>query len=148
MPAQQKPTIFGTIPYGNIWYMPAGKSFAATIWQDAGAEYAWQTTEGVGSLQISIEEVIAKAQKTTIWVNTGAFTSLQELIASDNRFANFLAVQKKQVYNCNKRVGEGGGNEFYEYGVIRPDIVLKDLARILYPNIYPNYELYFYQKLE
>jgi len=144
----QKPTIFGTIPYSGTWYMPAGQSFAATIWKDAGGLYAWQDSEGTGSLQLSIEQAIMKAQHADIWINTGSFASLNELLATDNRFTHFKAVKTNQVYNCNKRVTAGGGSEFYEYGVIRPDIVLKDLVKILHPDLLPTHELFFYQKLK
>lgn len=146
--ATKTQSIFGTIPYSSIWYMPAGQSFAATLWKDAGYSYTWADTEGTGSLQLSIEEAIIKAQNADIWVNVGAFSAMKELIATDSRFSNFKAVKTKQVYNCNKRMTSGGGNEFYEYGVIRPDIVLKDLVKILYPELFKDYKLFFYQRLE
>ncbi len=145
---KQVQSIFGTIPYSSIWYMPAGQSFAAILWKDAGYSYPWAATEGTGSLQLSIEEAIIKAQNADIWVNVANFSSIKELIATDSRFSNFKAVKTKQIYNCNKRMTSGGGNEFYEYGVIRPDIVLKDLVKVLHPELFKDYELFFYQKLE
>jgi iron complex transport system substrate-binding protein len=144
----KKPSVFGTIPYSNIWYMPAGESFAANLWLDAGCEYAWKDAKGTGSLQLSVEEVVQKAQNAAIWLNVGSINSIKELLATDNRFAVFEAVKNKQVYNSNKRITAGGGHEYYEYGVIRPDLVLQDLVIILHPKLLPNKELYFYKKLE
>lgn len=143
-----KPQVFGTVPYNNIWYMPAGESFVATLWQDAGANYLWQYSEGTGSLQLSVEEVVHKAYLADIWINVGSIASIKELIATDNRFAAFKALKTKQVYNCNKRITKGGGNEYYEYGVTKPDMILQDLVNILYPNLLENKELYFYQQLK
>jgi iron complex transport system substrate-binding protein len=140
--------IFGTIPYNNVWYMPAGESFAATLWQDAGANYLWQYSSGTGSLQLSVEEVVHKAYQADMWLNVGSIGSIKELVAMDSRFSSFQAVKNKQVYNCDKKTTQGGGNEFYEYGVIRPDIVLQDLAKILYPNLFKEKELYFYRRLQ
>jgi hypothetical protein len=31
---------------------------------------------------------------------------------------------------------------------LRPDIILADLIKIIYPDKLPNHELYFHQKLE
>lgn len=143
-----KPQVFGTVPYNNIWYMPAGQSFVATLWQDAGANYLWQYSEGTGSLQLSVEEVVHKAYLADIWINVGSIASIKELIATDNRFAAFKALKTKQVYNCNKKITKGGGNEYYEYGVTKPDVILQDLVNILYPNLLENKELYFYQQLK
>jgi iron complex transport system substrate-binding protein len=145
---QAKPTVFGTIPYSNIWYMPAGNSFAAKLWQDAGAAYAWAGSEGTGSLQLSVEEVVSKAMEADIWLNVGNINTLQELRATDIRFANFKSLKTKQIYNCDKRKTQGGGSEFFEQGVVRPDIVLADLVKILYPELLPHHELYFYRQLQ
>jgi iron complex transport system substrate-binding protein len=145
---EAKPTVFGTIPYSNIWYMPAGNSFAAKLWQDAGATYAWAGSEGTGSLQLSVEEVVSKAMEADIWLNVGNINTLQELRATDIRFANFKSLKTKQIYNCDKRKTQGGGSEFFEQGVVRPDIVLADLVKILYPELLPKHELYFYRQLQ
>ncbi len=146
----QRPTVFGTIPYNGVWYLPAGNSFAANLWKDAGATYTWANSEGTGSLQVSMEEVLNKASNTDYWLNVGSIKSLDELVATDSRFADFQAIKNKKVYNCDnkqKQTISQQGNEFFEYGVVRPDIVLADLIKILYPSVLPTHEFYFYRPL-
>lgn len=143
-----KPTAFLNIPYGNTWYMAGGKSFAARLLADAGAMYVLAKDTANGSVPMSIEAVFQYAQKADFWLNVSDFNTLQELKNADNRFIEFTALQKGNVFNNNKKVNENGGIEYWELGVAHPDIVLKDLVKIFYPNLLPKYELYFYKKLE
>ncbi len=143
-----KPTAFLNVPYGNTWYMAGGKSFAAKLLTDAGAAYVLGKDTTNGSVQMSIEAVFQSAQKADFWLNVSDFNTLQELKNADNRFIEFTALQKGNIFNNNKKVNENGGIEYWELGVARPDIVLKDLVKIFYPDLVPNHELYFYKKLE
>jgi len=70
------------------------------------------------------------------------------LISIDPRYSQFEALQNNNVYTYNKRVIKQGGNDFFEQGIARPDIVLQDLVKILHPEILSGYELYFYRKLD
>jgi len=45
-------------------------------------------------------------------------------------------------------MGPTGGNDFWETGVIRPDLILSDLITIFHPDIMESDSLYFYQKVE
>lgn len=143
-----KPTAFLNIPYGNTWYMAGGKSFAVKLLTDAGAMYVLAKDTTNGSIPMSIEAVFQSAQKADFWLNVSDFNTLEELKNADNRFMEFTALQKGNIFNNNKKVNENGGNEYWELGVARPDIVLKDLVKIFYPDLLPKYELYFYKKLK
>jgi len=59
--------------------------------------------------------------------------TLAELISTDSRFATFLQVQKKAIFNNNLQVSTGGGNDYWERGVVRPDLILADLVKIFHP---------------
>lgn len=45
-------------------------------------------------------------------------------------------------------LNENGGNDYWESGVTNPHLVLADLIKIFHPELLPDHELYFYQKLE
>ena len=57
---------------------------------------------------------------------------------------------KRQVYNCNKRLNVAGGNDYWESGVVQPDVVLHDLIAIMHPEVLDenDRELHYYQRLE
>jgi iron complex transport system substrate-binding protein len=50
----------------------------------------------------------------------------------DKRIAGFEAFKNKTIYNCTKTQNSEGGNAYWEYGVLRPDLVLADLSKILH----------------
>ena len=60
--AKSLPTVFTEIKYGDVWYAPAGKSFAATFLKDASAMYIFSDNLKTGSLNLSFEEVYSKAK--------------------------------------------------------------------------------------
>ena len=55
-------------------------------------------------------------------------------------------MQAGAVYNCNKRLNAAGGNDYWESGVIHPDLILQDLIRIFHPEL-TDAEPTYYRKL-
>ncbi len=47
------------------------------------------------------------------------------------KFAGVPAIRNRMVFNNNRRQTPAGGSDFWESGVIRPDLVLRDLSLIL-----------------
>lgn len=144
--AQQKPTVLSGTVYGDAWFMPGGKNYAATLLNDAGTNYLWSNDSTTGWLEISFEAVYDKAKDADLWI-VGAFDTFDELKAADQRYAMFKPFETKQIYNFNGRKGAKGGNDFLELGYLRPDIVLKDLGKIAHPELLPGHELFFHRKL-
>lgn len=143
-----KPTVLSNQMYGDIWYLAGGKSYQANLIKDAGGNYLWKNDESSASLQLSFESVFEKAKSADVWVNAGDFASKNALSASFQNYEWFAAFQSGKVYNWNKRMSATGANDFFETGVVRPDWVLKDLAAIFHPELFPGHELVFYKKLE
>ena len=63
------------------------------------------------------------------------------------KFSGVNSVVTVNVYNCDKRIS-GNGNDFWESGQVRPDLVLEDLIRIFHPEILEGRDLCYYRKLE
>ncbi len=145
---KQKPTVLSGIVYGDAWFMPAGKNYAAHLFKDAGMDYLWKDTDSNGFLELSFESVYAKAKDADLWIGVGSFNSLQEIEVTESRYALFKPFVQKQVYSYNARKGAKGGSEFLELGYLRPDLILKDLVKIAHPELLPEYELFFHKKLE
>ncbi len=143
-----RPTVLSGIVYGDAWFMPAGKNYAARFFNDAGMVYLWKETDSNGYLEVSFESVYAKAKEADLWIGVGSFNSLQEIQATESRYGLFKPFQQKQVYSYNARTGAKGGSEFLELGYMRPDLILKDLVKIAHPELLPDYQLFFHKKLE
>lgn len=146
--ATQQPTVLGGAMWKDIWYLPQGNSWAATFIKDANANYLWSQTEGTGSLALNIETVIEKAQRADFWIGPGQFSSYQQMKDVSKAYTQFKAFKNKQVYSYSSLKGETGGVIYYELAPNRPDLVLKDLVKILHPELMPDYELYFFRSLE
>ena len=43
---------------------------------------------------------------------------------------------------------EAGGMDYFESGVANPDVILKDLIKIFYPELLPEHTLFYYQQLK
>jgi iron complex transport system substrate-binding protein len=146
--ATSKPTILSGAIYQDQWYLPQGKSWAAQFLDNAGGNYLWAASKGTGSLSLSFETVLEKAQNADFWIGPGQFTSFEELEKANPNYKHFKAVQNKNVYSFSSKKGKTGGVIYYELASNRPDLVLKDLIKILHPELVPKYELYFFEKLK
>lgn len=145
--AETKPMILSGLPWKGVWYVPGGKSYASNFIYDAGGDYLWKEDSGSESLPLSLETVMERSNKAAIWINPGSALSLNEITSLDARMKNVNSLQEKAVYNFNLRRSPGGGNDFWESGVVHPDWVLKDLIAIFHPNLMPNHTFVYYQKL-
>jgi iron complex transport system substrate-binding protein len=143
-----KPTVFTHSTYQGTWFMPGGNSYQARFLKDAGATYLWADDTSTGSLRLDFEAVFERARQADFWlVNTSGWTRIQDVLAADERYANFAALQPGRVYNHNARVNAHGGNDYWETGTANPHLVLADLVRIFHPDILPDHELMWYRPL-
>ena len=60
----------------------------------------------------------------------------------------FDAYKNDKIYTPTTKSGLTGGVLYYELATIRPDLVLKDLIKITHPELLPDYELTFFEKLK
>jgi|TARA_R100000479_G_scaffold33554_3_gene14076 iron complex transport system substrate-binding protein len=146
--ASVSPTVLSGAMFKDVWYMPKGDSWAAQFIKDANGTYLWNDTEGTGSLSLNLESVLEKGKDADYWIGPGQFSSKQQLKDAHSVYSEFLAYQNNDIYSNTILVGETGGVVYYELAPNRPDIVLKDIIKILHPEILPEHELYFFSKLK
>jgi iron complex transport system substrate-binding protein len=142
------PVVLTGLPFKNSWWMAGGNSNLAHLIADAGGEFIWEDNNSREAFVVSIEDVIMRASKADYWINCGTVNNISDLLSTDSRFANFPQVKKKSIYNNNLAVNKNGGNDYWENGVVRPDLILSDLIKILHPEIEKNQSFNFYKKLE
>ena len=145
--SQQKPTILSGVLYGDVWYLPGGQNWASGFFQDAGGQYLWSDDSTGGWLELSFESVFDKARNADYWIGTSTFNTKEELKGQDARYTDFMAYEADRVYNYSKRLNAYGSYDFFESGYARPDLVLADIIKILHPELLPDYETFYYEKL-
>lgn len=146
--AKNQPDVIGGSMYKDQWYMPYGNSWQARFIDEANANYLYKETEGSGSLSLSFENVLEKAQNADFWVSTGQFTSYTQLLNESRHYEQFKAVKEKKVFSVSLGKGEKGGVLYFELGPQRPDLILKDLISIFHPDLLPDHEQVFFKALK
>ena len=146
--ASNAPTVLSGAMFRDVWYLPQGNSWAAQLIQDANGNYLWADSEGTGSLSLSLETVLEKAQNVEYWMGPGQFTSYQEMTEANAVYTKFEAFQNQKVYSFTSKKGSTGGIIYYELAPNRPDLVLKDMIKILHPELLQEYQLQFFDPLQ
>ncbi|WP_318344341.1 ABC transporter substrate-binding protein [Flagellimonas baculiformis] len=146
--ATEKPTVLTGGLYKDVWYVAGGQSWMAQFLNDANANYLWADTKETGSIGLSLESVLEKAQQADFWLNPSSQTSYEELESVNVHHKQFKAFTQKKIYSNAIEKGAQGGLVFYELAPQRPDLVLKDLITILHPGLLPDHELRFIKPLQ
>jgi len=146
--ATETPSLMSGVLFKDQWNLPAGESFAANLYRDANTDYLWKDSQGQGSLVLNFESVLEKAADADFWIGSGVYTRREDLLEANGHYAEFKAFQNHSVYTFSMRKGPGGGILYYELAPIKPHIVLKDLVKVTHPELLPDYEPFFLQKLD
>jgi len=146
--ATTKPTVLSGVLYKNVWNLPAGDSFVAQFLKDANTRYYWQNTSGTGSLNLSFETVLNKAQNADFWIAPSNIMSFSQLQEGNPHYTKFKAFKTKNIYTFALTRGATGGVIYYEEAPLKPNIVLKDIIKITHPDLLPDYTPYFLKKLK
>ncbi len=145
---KKRPTIFSGSLYKDVWYVAAGESYVAQLLKDANLDYLWKDSKGTGSLALSFETVLAKAEHAQYWLGGGSFDSIEKLVSFEEKYQLFDAVKQGHVYSKDLKKGVKKGALYYEEGALRADWVLSDLIHFMHPKVLPDYEPHFFQKLK
>ena len=141
------PKVMLNTPYADSWFMPSTTSYLARLIADAGGDYIYQKNTSNHSLPINLEEAALLTTEADIWLHVEGVSSLQDLRNQYPKFAKMPCVQRGEVYNCDKRRVTDGGNDYWESGVVQPDVVLRDLIKIFHPELISE-EFVYYRKIE
>lgn len=145
--AQTKPVVLANEMYGDIWYLPGGKTNTAHYISDANAQYILENNAEEKAVTMSFEEVFSKSGGVQYWVNTGNHTSKKEMLSSNPFYGKLDVYNKGKIYGINGREVQKA-NDFFESGVVRTDIVLKDYIKIFHPELLPDYQLTYMKELQ
>lgn len=144
----KRPGVMLNAPYKDVWYLPGDRSYMVRLLEDAGGDYLGKGEDTDVSRPVSAEKALLMMAEADFWLGPGMAQNMAQLKADNRRFADLPVVRRGDVYNNNARTTPTGGSDFWESGVVRPDVVLADLVRILHPELLPDHELYYFRKLE
>ncbi len=141
------PMVITGIAMGDAWHVSGGKSFAFNAMKLAKVDYPWKGDNSTGSLKLDFETVYEFGLKADFWIAPGSARDMKGIVERDTRYQDFRSFKTKSIYNITGRDKEGGGNDYYESGIINPHLVLKDIVKIFHPALFPNHQLVYYKQL-
>lgn len=142
-----KPTILCGAMHKDVWYLPNGTSPEAQFLKDANTTYLWSETTESGSIALNFEAVFEKGKNADLWLSPSYYTSYEALKKANNHYTEFDAFKNKKIYTFSNTRGKNGGVLYYELGISRPDLILKDMIKICHPELLPDYKTTFFKPL-
>jgi len=143
--ATAHPSVFTDIRYQGKWNMPGGSSFMAHMISDAGADYPWADNTSTSYLPLSFESVLDKAGESEIWIikyNMPQDMTYASLEKEYKPYSRFKAFKDKNIYGCNTAY-----SSYYEDRPFHPDYILKDMAYVFHPELFPEYKPRYFKKI-
>ncbi|WP_435050501.1 ABC transporter substrate-binding protein [Formosa sp. S-31] len=145
---KNRPTVLSGAMHKDVWYLPSGTSPEGQLLKDANVDYLWASTAASGSLALNFETVFTKAQSADLWFNPSYYPSYEALEDANSHYGTFKAFKSKNIFTVSTTTGATGGVLYYEKGLSRPDLVLKDLIKIAHPELLQEYQLSFFKPLQ
>ena len=142
-----RPKVMLNTPYGDSWFMPSRSSYIARLIEDAGGEYLYHGNHSSGSQTIDLEQATLLTAEADFWLDVSNVPDRDALRRLYPRFANLRCVEQGALYNNDRRARPNGGNDYWESGVIHPHLILRDLVKILHPELVEE-EFIYYRRLE
>lgn len=144
--SENRPKVLANEMYGNQWFLPGGKTAFARFINDANAEYINANNSDTKAVPMSFEEVFTKAKDAKFWVNVGNHKEKKELLQINPNYSKMNVYQNGQLFTVSGREN-GSSNDYFESGVVRADLVLKDYVKIFHPQLLPDYKLTYLKPL-
>ncbi|MBC7428072.1 MAG: ABC transporter substrate-binding protein [Bacteriovorax sp.] len=116
--------LVGDIQNGK-WATCGGLSDLAILIKDAGAELLLKS-DSTETQFISLEKILSLKERPAYWLSQNTWKDLSAA-RKDSRYKKFLSVP---VYNNNNQLNAEGFNDYWETGISRPDLLLKDVFDI------------------
>nr|WP_228456325.1 ABC transporter substrate-binding protein [Chryseobacterium shigense] len=145
--AKDQPVVLANEMYGNVWYLPGGKTSVANYITDANASYIMKDNKEEKSLTMSFEEVYAKSGSVRYWINAGIHASKKEMLGTNPLYGKLEVFNKGKIYTIAGKERQKA-NDFFESGAIRADLILKDYIKIFHPELLPEYQLTYMKELQ
>jgi len=150
IPEDEQPRVLWNtfLTFTEAWTIPGGETYAGQLTRDAGGRIALVDLAPEDSTLLAFEVVYEGGLDADIWLlNAFGVASLADLVAQDSRYADFAPYQTGEVWNNDLSVNENGGNNYFELGVIQPQLILLDLIAIFHPELLPDHEFVFFRRL-
>ena len=142
--AASRPTVVTEMVISGVWSVPGGQSYMARIIRDAGGDYLWADDDNTGSLSLDFNQVLARAQQADYWfLKWTNVNSLKDLQGAYELNKEMEAFKNKRVYVCDTEK-----SRFFDRVPFHPDLLLREFAAIMHPELFPGVETQMYHHID
>lgn len=134
--------LVGDIQRGK-WSTCGGTSDLAIIINDAGGELLLKSQSNQ-TQYVSLEKVLKINERPDVWFSQNTWEDAKAM-GKDSRYKKFQSVP---LFNNTKLINKDGFSDFWETGVARPDLLIKDFFAIMHPSQFPNEKTIWYKELK
>ena len=142
----ERPEVFtGSYWQGN-WKAPSGKSLIATLIEDAGCRYVFRNHEESGNVELDFEvffDLVYESDYFGKVTYSDVEVTRSGLVDNDERLLNLPALSPGHVFYCNATE-----TDYFGAAMMEPDVVLRDLVQIFYPDEIQEFENQYFFALE
>lgn len=139
----KRPVVITEKPMSGTWYVPGGQSYIARMIADAGGCYPWEDSTEPGSIPLDEAAVIDKGADADLWLIKDTKPYSTESLIKELPRAGIFKPFPHNVFYCNTL-----STPYYNVIAFHPDRVLKDMAVIFHPELFPGETLEFYELLK
>lgn len=132
-------------PFRELWHLPGEKNYWRNAVNMSGATWVLDAKTQSESTAYSLEDVLRVFSDVDIWLHPGVYAERKELQSAVPHLGAFISREAFVIYQNDKQSVIGGGNNYYEQGLIEPWKIQSDLNAIVQGN---EDELYFYRELK
>jgi len=143
--SDKAPVFFGSF-YQDTWFAPGGKSLMANLFMDAGANYIFSKNATTKNIIVDNELIVSKIPGIEFWGQVFANDKnpgVSLFMGTDSRLINLAA-----TYNLNFFYVNSSRVDYFGKANLEPDILLKDLANIFHPGLFPKHQFMYFKPLK
>jgi len=161
---ERVPSVMTNYPFGATWSVANGVSYIGQFLVDANVDYRIQDAEGPSTLSLSAAEMTGNFSSADYWINVSSFgtmfNTLNEVADSETISSSYPDVPNYESMQCGNvwandadtytegvKVAQGTSNNFFELGVVEPNLILYDLIKLFHPGVFEDREFQFYRKI-
>lgn len=104
-----------------------------------------KTRKNIGPDFFHPEEMLAIKSSSNFWLLTSAYGNRKDLFSKNVIYKNFS--NKKIIALKKQERSEQNFHSYWEEGVNRPDVLITDLAKIFYPDIFAKHKSVWFNEL-
>ena len=139
----KRKVLLGKKQDGN-WIAPSSNSYLSRLVEDAGGI---NILKGSKVNNLKFEEVLKKKRLVDFWLPHTAWKNRNDILNEDKKYNLLFSNTNMKVYNSTRKNNANSGFDFWETGLSRPDLILKDLITIFNHKYEKDLVLRWYKKL-